>query len=663
MRKGFFTTLRIPVMPRKYPPKMFYLKDIAQLLWVMHYQGEKHPEIDYTSQTLTAERAFDIVLPQVEYVNKRYDCSDFRATYLLKLAFDAKKRFDEITPDGSLNALLRKALTGFKFWIKAPGKDSMCYYSENHLISFAALEYLIGELYPDDIFVNDGLTGREHTEIARKRMADWLDLRLKYGFSEFLSNCYYPIDVVSLAMLLRYAHPHPILEKVRAVLDLLMLDYAHHLFDGSFCGPQGRAYPGNNMHSSDKDPNSCHIIDHVWNLGGYDRKYFYGIKSWFFTTVLEARREDGSPYYEVPQEIIGIGKSKETLIIKSSTGLNLKEAKDKGLIGLSDKQMMFQLGMGALTNPEVVENTMAFVDAYNLYSNNFLQNMRYLNIGLMRKLGLLPAFTAKSKLFSNGFALERANIYAYRTKDYKLATLQGYKPGSSGAQQTTGQAVLPGGIPVYTNHPMASNRKDGTSPSYWGGYGVAPYAVQHENISLHIYNLPAVRRFLAPGRAVKFTHAFFPEEKFDRVLVQNNVAFCSKGNALMALIGRYPLEYHPCPLCARVAGLKDLFGRFDLIQKGRRQFWIYEMSTVEEEGGFDAFVKRISDNAVTFESNTLTYVSKGRTYRSIYGKGLEIDGQTIELEYPRIDSKFAHAKREGDAIQIECKGSYRIDLV
>jgi hypothetical protein len=649
-------------MPRKWPPKMEYRTEMSELLWVMEHPGEKHPDIDYTSDTLTAERAYDIIHPYKEYIGARYDCSDFRATYLIKLAFDAKKKLDEITPDGSLNTLIRETLTGFKFWIKSPGRDSMCYYSENHLISFAALEYLTGELYPDVIFANDGLTGREHTEIAKKRIEDWLELRLKYGFSEFLSACYYPIDLVSLGYLMRYAKPCAMQTKVRAVIDLLMLDLAHHAFEGSFCGPQGRAYPGNNFRSDDKEPNIDHIIDYIWDLGTYDKKYFCSIESWLFTSTLEARKSDGTPYYEVPSAILEIGRSKEKQIVKSSTGLDLKEMGEKGLIGHEDKQIMFQLGMGALTNPEIVDNTMSFIDEFDLYSNHFLSNMRYLNIGPLRKMGLLPVLTKKLKFFTNGFALERANIYAYRTKDYKLATLQAYKPGSSGAQQTTIEAVLPGGAAVYTNHPMRTDKKDGGSPSYWGGYGIAPYAVQHENVSLITYRLPAMRRFLAPAKAVKFTHAFFPEEKFDRVLVKNNLAFCSIGNAFLALIASSPLEYLPCPLCTLLADLKDPFRRVDLIQRGRRQFWIYEMSTSEEEGSFDAFVGRISENAVAFGKNVLTYVSKGRTYRSDYGKGFWVNGEKMQLEYPRIDSRYVFAERGAEKMEIRCKSNYTINL-
>jgi len=662
LSKGFFKTLRIKTMPRKWPPKLESVKGLTQLLWVMHYKGERHPDIAFTSDTLTAEQIANILAPVKKFIDARYDCSDFRATYLVKLAYDAKDRFDEIAPDGSLNAILRSILTGFKFWIKSPGDDSMCYYSENHLISFAVIEYLSGELYPDTVFSNDQKTGQEHHAIAAKRIEEWLELRLKYGFSEFLSNCYYPIDLVSVVMLLRYAKPCAMLEKARAAADLLMLDYAHHIFDGSFCGPQGRAYPGNMLRSADKEPESDNIVDAVWNLGNYDKKYYFGIKSWLFTTVLESKTPEGKPYYEVPAQILSIGRSKEPLIVKSSTGLNLEEMVQKDLIGLSDKQMMFQLGMGALTNPEVINNTMAFVDEYNLYSNNFVSNLRFLNIGPLKKRGLLPRLTRKLNLFINGFALERANVYAYRTKDYKLATLQAYKPGSSGAQQTTIQAVLPGGVPVHTNHPMRTDKKDGGSPSYWGGYGIAPYAVQHENISLISYELPPVRRMLAPSKIIKFTHTFFPEEKFDQTLIKNNTAFCSKGNAVLALTACYPLEYLPCPLCLLVAGLKDASKRYDLIQRGRKQFWIYELSTLDKEGSFDVFVQRISSNTVSFCDGALTYTSRGRIYKTIYGKSFEVDGKAVELEYPRINSSFAYAEREADKMTIDCDGKYEIKL-
>src|SRR5690606_27598708 len=51
-----------------------------------------------------------------------------------------------------LGAKIRVALKDFKYWIDEPGFDDMVYWSENHVILFAAAEYLAGQLMPDEWF-------------------------------------------------------------------------------------------------------------------------------------------------------------------------------------------------------------------------------------------------------------------------------------------------------------------------------------------------------------------------------------------------------------------------------------------------------------------------------------------------------------------------------
>ena len=81
----------------------------------------------------------------------------------------------------------------------------MCYWSENHQILFASAEYLIGQLYPENVFPSSGLTGRQHMEKARLRMLDWFEMRWNYGFIEYYSGVYYKEDVGALINVIDYA--------------------------------------------------------------------------------------------------------------------------------------------------------------------------------------------------------------------------------------------------------------------------------------------------------------------------------------------------------------------------------------------------------------------------------------------------------------------------
>ena len=103
----------------------------------------------------------------------------------------------------------------------------MCYWSENHQILFASAEYLIGQLYPDQIFKVSGLSGKEHVERAKIRAFDWLEMRWNYSYIEYNSNVYYKEDIGPLMNLIDFAedkalatkcnfaifHNHPAREK------------------------------------------------------------------------------------------------------------------------------------------------------------------------------------------------------------------------------------------------------------------------------------------------------------------------------------------------------------------------------------------------------------------------------------------------------------------
>ena len=136
------------------------------------------------------------VLGACRYVAGRYDCSDFRLPSMLRILYLHAPRLDTAT-----RRAMEETLRGFSYWMDQGEPNSMCYWSENHQILFAAAEYLTGRLMPDAVFTVDGRTGAEHMAMARARIVTWLSLRWRYGFSEWYSNTYYVEDIAPLANL------------------------------------------------------------------------------------------------------------------------------------------------------------------------------------------------------------------------------------------------------------------------------------------------------------------------------------------------------------------------------------------------------------------------------------------------------------------------------
>ena len=91
------------------------------------------------------------------YVDARHDCADFTVAGLLRVLYQFST--SPLLP-ADLVAAIRRTLLGFKYWIDEPGRELMCFWSENHQIMFHSGEYLAGQLCPDEVFPNAGLTGR-----------------------------------------------------------------------------------------------------------------------------------------------------------------------------------------------------------------------------------------------------------------------------------------------------------------------------------------------------------------------------------------------------------------------------------------------------------------------------------------------------------------------
>ena len=651
-----------PVAPEGQPDYNSRRYDYPDMLWLFEHPGMKNPDINLSIDDIEEHILLATLQPDCRYINSRFDCLDFRATRLYRFATAADPYLEKISPSGRVRALLDETFLGMKFWLTEKGNDSVCYFSENHEITFFVLEYLIGRRYPDRIFFNDGRTGKEKAEQARSRMLIWLDLRGKYGFSEFYSHNYLPINFAQLSLLILHGDQNDtlLMNKAKGVLDILCLDYAHCYKNGTIIGAQGRAYARNNINCAFAENNSDILIDAIWNEGKkFGGKYCHvGPQASLFLLMLHSRKKDGTPYYTVPEAIKNVGLDSETRVVKTSFGLNLADFEKEDMIGLSDRQIMFQLGMEAFSNPEIINNTFDIVNEYSLLKNEFFSYFKYFNASFLRFIGIFPFVSKLGKLYPNGVCIERSNVYAYRADGYKLSTLVDYKPGSSGAQQTTMAAVLPGGVTVFTHQPL-KDKTYHTSPGFWGGYGVAPHAVQDENVTLLIHKIPKSILF-SPSSMLRYTHTYLPEELLDEVVVDGRYAFARKGNVLLALIGASDfiyLDYDAKKTRIMEGLLKDETKKFELVQRGRVQFTAYELSTLDKEGSFEAFRKRITENPVLFDGNVLTYKTGERELSLTYGGAFTVNGKTQETEYKRYDSDFVQTDYLSGDIKVSAGGA------
>lgn len=573
------------------------------------------------------------LLSLCDFVDARYDCADFRMVSLIRTRYAYWHLLS-----AAAQARIERSILGFKYWMDEPGQDGMCYWSENHQILFATVEYLAGRMYSGQVFGNDGRTGDQHAIGAARRIHRWLEYRFRYGFTEWHSNTYYEEDIAPLTLLIDFADDTAMAAKAVMAMDLLLLDMAMHSYRGFFCATSGRCYE-----AQKKDPlaqDTLEIAEKVWGFGNV-KSFDYRRISANFLLMKK---------YTVPPVVLAIGKDRSAAEIMDSMGLDLAEIRQEfqDMTDI-DTAGMFLWAMESFTNAESVNLTLKIWKAWKLRTNNFLKDLASIDIPVLRSPLLLPLVVRLLNPVTQGIAIQRANTYTYRTDDYMLSSVQAHHPGEFGDQQHVWQATLPRGVTVFTTHPGAAFFDDNDrnfSPSYWVGNGIFPHAVQHRNVLLCMYDLRQRRGFMERKRNY-FSHAYFPLARFDEAGVDGRFAFGRVGDSFVALVAGATLRVNPDDAC-------------DLIQDGKLTWWVCELGTRSGHGSFEAFKAAIRARPSSFDGRTLRYRAE-HEYSLRWKGAFLVDGKPLASGYGRYDTPWVKAERKPDTLRVR-HGEHRLDL-
>lgn len=632
-------------------------------------KGEALPE----GIILTDEFVNNELKGTFDYINGRYDVADFRVNALIRLYLSYGDMMHPDTKDD-----IKEVLLNFKYWMDQGGEDSMCFWSENHQILFAVEEYLVGQEFPDEIFTVDGKTGAKHMEMAADRIEAWMSQRFTYGFTEWYSNNYYPEDISPMANFIQFSNDPEMVNRMKMIMDLLWFDMASQSFkyeglDRSgaprtyyiFNSSSGRAYSDNRM--SDETGNRMrNFIDFVMQpeeTKDFENSWSTSSNGFFncFRQMMEALNQSNEPYYEIPQVIKEIfNDNSEEKIIKSSQSLNVEELKGEGLLGLDDHQIMMQWNMEAFSNPEVVDNTIKYMSKNNMFRNEFLNDFKLVNLWPLRAFNLLGMVSSTLKPSTNGVAIERANVYTYKTNDYSMHTAQAYQPGEYADQHAVTSINLSNLVSVFSTQPAKIPRRSGT-PTYWTGNGRHPYSVQEKNVNITIYQPPTKVGFMEPMIVKEKTHIFFPYELFDEVnesFISQGYIFGRVGNAMIAIQSRHALEWVPFDISNQEGNRDDMLVRgsvkdlltekYDLVQTGSGDhYFVTELSSQTNET-FSAFISRFMANDISYDTtkHQLTYQTRLngettlKTMVATFDHSFTIDGVTQNLEYQRYENQY-----------------------
>src|SRR5665647_3457252 len=112
-----------------------------------------------------------------------------------------------------------------------------------------------------------------------------------------------------------------------------------------------------------------------------------------------------------------------------------------------------QFGKEAFTSPELIANTIKYLSKNHMFNNIFVNPIGFFNIWFFRLFGLLGPISKLIKSPSDTVALNRSNVYTYRTKDYIMATAQQYGTDTCAFQQHIFSATLDRTISLFTTWP------------------------------------------------------------------------------------------------------------------------------------------------------------------------------------------------------------------
>jgi hypothetical protein len=277
------------------------------------------------------------------------------------------------------------ALLWFKYWWDEPAaKDpagnniaEMTMWSENHQILFAQSQLLAGALFRDTEFSRSGdatsgkpRTGQDHIKEGLIRVERWLDLRLKFGFSEWNAPGYYNEDFPPIFNLVDFCDPADpnikdndeslalarIKVKAAMVLDLMVFDCARFTCRGSFGVTAGRAYWEHKCYGWEQSIGNA--IEILFGTRGD------------FLGVEPAAVALATSTYDIPEALLAIGLDRVVLdqsqpfLDRTRVSIDFGNAADYNIGTDSEEDILFWWGLEAYYTDQTLESTKRVVEAH-----------------------------------------------------------------------------------------------------------------------------------------------------------------------------------------------------------------------------------------------------------------------------------------------------------
>lgn len=521
-----------------------------------------------------------------------YGESDFDMLRLMRIMYFDN---DSSVMDVEFRDVMYEIIKGARYWFTESGDPSTIFWTENHQLAYHTAELLAGQLLKEEIFTKSSLTGEQHVERVVPKINKFLDIKGRYGWTEWHSNTYLSIEMMSLLNLVDFCLNDTIATKAAMLLDLMCFDFANNYYDGIYATAQARVYGRTRIGSSPENlPRRPLIAEPVWillGIGAHEVDTAHSSSAVFLSTS----------DYQPPAILENIAEdAKENNIHWESTGWDVADAEALGLEYTAD-DLMYIWSTAATLHEEIIDVSFDVIAQNNIdpasligpgIPDIFKLSARIRGISVNELAAMMPEISV-------GIGMEQAHIYTYRTPYYQLSGAQNYHKGYTGVQEQIWQATLSQEAYVFTNSPGGMDFKGG---SFIGGW--KPRAGFHENVGIIIYDRPdqiiesriamgalaKVQNFLIGNRP--YNHAYFPRWAFDEVVSNGGWTIARSDGGYVALYSLKPTYWA---------------STYELISVGKKNAWIVEMGSESEYTSFEAFIDEIKGADIDIQAQKLGY--------------------------------------------------------
>jgi len=533
----------------------------------------------------------------------------------------------------------RRLLLNEKYWMADPGEDQRCYFTENHQIIYHVNEYLAGQLFANERFSVTGQPGHWHRDRGRSMILRWMDWRARFGFSEFKSLGYSDVLLMILTTLREFTLEPFLRDRADALLDLILTGYALHSFRGNLAAAQGRGSPDVIFKGEEWMPSATGAV--LWGVGNHREVLSAG--------AIALALSD----YQVPSVLQAIARDQHSQReIIEREGLDVDEAAAWGIDPSDDTNIMFFWGNQQYCHPRVLPSSLRVLPWDGYYMAERIYRAQRLiqtadEAGQPRPTDL------------DNTEVGCANQYAWRTAEYKLASVRDFRPGGRGFQQHVWQATLPGYAMAFSQNPYGT--APFTSPGYWKGHGVLPRVAQYRHVLMALHRIPDAPD-LTPA-----THVYFPKWAFDEVRECGRWVFGRKGDGYLAVYSHQSAHWRdPDPAVVERIHRFDshaqqtaLASPYDWYAPGDFNVIVCEMGNPSSHGTFSKFVSMLVQSSVIVHSVDEIIYASPSLGQIMFGWSADfrVNGSSIPLRSDhRLHSPFGRVRFGDTVFRLEYEG-------